>query len=80
MSRNKHSILCIGEFHIVTNGQSNQPVRLILDRSSDDDSAEKGHVERVNLQNNISAKYVVPSPLIDPMLPMDIQSPMFHLA
>lgn len=34
---------------------------LIPNRSSDDDSAEKGHLEQVNLQNNISAKYV-PTP------------------
>lgn len=34
---------------------------LIPNSSSDDDSAEKGHLEQVNLQNNISAKYV-PTP------------------
>lgn len=34
---------------------------LIPNSSIDDDSAEKGHLEQVNLQNNISAKYV-PTP------------------
>lgn len=40
------------------NGKPSEPAGLIPNSSSDDDGAEKGHVEQVNLQNNVSAKYV----------------------
>ena len=36
-----------------------RPTMLIQNRTSDDhNGAEKGHVEQVNLHNNVSAKYV----------------------
>lgn len=59
MDAEKHGAVSAHRF--VSRWKSLVNAALIPNSSSDDDSAEKGHLEQVNLQNNISARYV-PTP------------------